>query len=203
MMQKLKEEITAAANRELNRANEQFPLFTSKHEGVAVAYEELEESKEALEELEASFKCLWDDVRGKETPCYLKEEITPLKIADYAINLACEAVQTAAMLMKYEMRGIYKPGYIVHHKEYITPGNISNPNITLNLDNLEYVCEDCHNKEHKAAHTPMRYQYDANGNLLPPKENNKSDHTPGVQNLTPGKRTEGVTSKKLRKVARI
>lgn len=103
MMQKLKEEITAAANRELNRANEQFPLFTSKHEGVAVAYEELEESKEALEELEASFKCLWDDVRGKETPCYLKEEITPLKIADYAINLACEAVQTAAMLMKYEM----------------------------------------------------------------------------------------------------
>lgn len=87
MMQKLKEEITAAANRELNRANEQFPLFTSKHEGVAVAYEELEESKEALEELEASFKCLWDDVRGKETPCYLKEEITPLKIADYAINL--------------------------------------------------------------------------------------------------------------------
>ena len=45
-------------------------------------------------------------------------------------------------------RGIYKPGYIVHHKEYITPGNISNPNITLNLDNLEYVCEDCHNKEH-------------------------------------------------------
>lgn len=96
MMQKLKEEITAAANRELNRANEQFPLFTSKHEGVAVAYEELEESKEALEELETSFKCLWDDVRGKETPCYLKEEITPLKIADYAINLACEAVQTAA-----------------------------------------------------------------------------------------------------------
>ena len=76
---------------------------TGTTKGVAVAYEELEESKEALEELETSFKCLWDDVRGKETPCYLKEEITPLKIADYAINLACEAVQTAAMLMKYEM----------------------------------------------------------------------------------------------------
>lgn len=48
MMQKLKEEITAAANRELNRANEQFPLFTSKHEGVAVAYEELEEEAKSL-----------------------------------------------------------------------------------------------------------------------------------------------------------
>ena len=59
-------------------------------------------------------------------------------------------------------QGIYKPGYIVHHKEYITPGNINNPNITLNLDNLEYVREYCHNKEHKTAHTPMRYQYDAN-----------------------------------------
>lgn len=107
------------------------------------------------------------------------------------------------MCERCKARGIYKPGYIVHHKEYITPGNINNPNITLNLDNLEYVCEDCHNKEHKAAHTPMRYQYDANGNLLPPKENNHADHTPGVQNLTPGKRTEGVTSKKLCKVARI
>lgn len=68
MMQKLKEEITAAANRELNRANEQFPLFTSKHEGVAVAYEELEESKEALEELEASFKCLtWTKSKLRST----------------------------------------------------------------------------------------------------------------------------------------
>lgn len=91
MMQKLKEE-TRQQQQRIKPGKEQFPLFTSKHEGVAVAYEELEESKEALEELEASFKCLWDDVRGKETPRYLKEEITPLKIADYAINLACEAV---------------------------------------------------------------------------------------------------------------
>lgn len=93
-------------------------------------------------------------------------------------------------------QGIYKPGYIVHHKEYITPGNINNPNITLNLDNLEYVCEDCHNKEHKAVHTPMRYQYDANGNLLPPKENNKSDHTPGGAKFDPGQKNRGSYFKK-------
>lgn len=102
-MTKLKEEMANATNKELNRANEQFPLFVSKHEGAAVVYKELEESKEALENLETSFKCLWDEIRGKETPCYLKEEITPLKMADLALNLACEAVQTAAMLMKYEM----------------------------------------------------------------------------------------------------
>ena len=102
-MKKLKEEMVVSANKELNRANERFPLFQSKHEGAAVIYEELEESKEALEALETSFKCLWDDVRGKETPCFLKEDITPLKLADMALDLACEAVQTAAMHMKYEM----------------------------------------------------------------------------------------------------
>ena len=65
-------------------------------------------------------------------------------------------------------RGIYKPGYIVHHKEYITPGNISNPNITLNLDNLEYVCEDCHNKEHHRNDKKKRYAFDEAGNLISP-----------------------------------
>ncbi|MBU9724135.1 MULTISPECIES: HNH endonuclease [Bacillaceae] len=40
------------------------------------------------------------------------------------------------------------PGKIVHHVEYITPENISDPNITLNFDNLELLCQDCHNREH-------------------------------------------------------
>ena len=37
-----------------------------------------------------------------------------------------------------------KPGYIVHHKIMLTQTNISNPDISLNEDNLEYVCKDCH-----------------------------------------------------------
>lgn len=41
-----------------------------------------------------------------------------------------------------------KPGYIVHHKILLTPENINNPDVTLNWDNLEYLCLDCHNKEH-------------------------------------------------------
>lgn len=40
------------------------------------------------------------------------------------------------------------PGYIVHHKEYINASNIDDPNVTLNHDNLEYLCLPCHNKEH-------------------------------------------------------
>lgn len=102
-MIKLREEIVNAANNELNRANEKFPLFHSEHEGYSIIREELEESKEALDELEASMGCLWDHVREKETPCFLKETIKPLSVANIALNLACEAVQTAAMLMKYEM----------------------------------------------------------------------------------------------------
>lgn len=37
---------------------------------------------------------------------------------------------------------------ICHHKKYITPANIYDPSITLNLDNLEALCQECHNKEH-------------------------------------------------------
>ena len=37
-------------------------------------------------------------------------------------------------------------GYIVHHKVAITPDNISNADITLNFENLEYVCKECHDK---------------------------------------------------------
>ncbi len=40
---------------------------------------------------------------------------------------------------------------IVHHKTYITPQNINDPNITLSWSNLEALCQDCHNKEHSSA----------------------------------------------------
>lgn len=39
-----------------------------------------------------------------------------------------------------------KPGHIVHHKIPLTQDNITNPEITLNFDYLEYVCKDCHDK---------------------------------------------------------
>ena len=37
---------------------------------------------------------------------------------------------------------------IAHHKEYLTPENINNPEVTLNWEKLEAVCQDCHNLEH-------------------------------------------------------
>ena len=32
-----------------------------------------------------------------------------------------------------------RPGWIVHHKETLTPANINDPNVTLNWEKLEYL----------------------------------------------------------------
>lgn len=37
-------------------------------------------------------------------------------------------------------------GYIVHHKVMLTAANITDPDVSLNFDNLMYVCKDCHDE---------------------------------------------------------
>ena len=37
-------------------------------------------------------------------------------------------------------------GFIVHHKEHLTPENVADPEISLNEENLEYVCKACHDQ---------------------------------------------------------
>ena len=44
-----------------------------------------------------------------------------------------------------------RPGEIVHHKKYLTPENIGNPDISLSDDNLELLCRECHALEHMCA----------------------------------------------------
>lgn len=50
--------------------------------------------------------------------------------------------------------------------------------ITLNFDNLEYICQKCHTQEHlKDKSTKNEVEFDENGNLVkkkipPEKENN-------------------------------
>lgn len=63
-------------------------------------------------------------------------------------------------------RGIVKAGKIVHHKIWLTPENINDPSITLNFENLELLCQDCHNKE---GGTEKRFGWDENGNVTPPR----------------------------------
>ena len=58
-MNELRAEVEAAAQAELNRANERFPLFNSRHEGYAVTLGKMEEAKEALDNAESSLAVLW------------------------------------------------------------------------------------------------------------------------------------------------
>ncbi len=60
-----------------------------------------------------------------------------------------------------------RPGKIVHHKIYLTPENINDPNVSLNWDNLELTCQDCHNNEHHGTEaTSDGLTFDANGDLI-------------------------------------
>lgn len=45
--------------------------------------------------------------------------------------------------------GCIRPAEEVHHIIELTPANIDDPNITLNLKNLMSVCRDCHFKVHR------------------------------------------------------
>lgn len=60
--------------------------------------------------------------------------------------------------------GIYKPGYIVHHKIHLNEDNYKDPSISLSFDNLMYVCFDCHQKLHFA--NERRYKINSNGEVI-------------------------------------
>lgn len=77
-------------------------------------------------------------------------------------------------------------GFIVHHKIMINEGNINNPDVTLNYDNLLFVCKKCHDDlpGHGIGCEPKKYFFDESGMLrpiIPPVE--KSE--------TGNRRTEG------------
>ena len=56
----------------------------------------------------------------------------------------------------------------VHHKIYLTPENIGNPDITLNFDNFELLCDICHQKEHNEKYSPTLWglKFNENGELI-------------------------------------
>ena len=60
--------------KELNTANEKFPLFNSPHEGYAVLLEEVDE--------------LWDEIKGDKAPLA-------------KVRQKEEAIQVAAMALKF------------------------------------------------------------------------------------------------------
>lgn len=68
-----------------------------------------------------------------------------------------------------------QPGDILHHKVYLTPTNIHDPEIAMGWDNLELLCQTCHNREHfgESAATVEGVTFDGSGCLVlaPPSIN--------------------------------
>ena len=59
--------------------------------------------------------------------------------------------------------GKITPAVVAHHKIPITKKNVNDPSITLNLDNLQALCWDCHAAVHSK--TQKRYKVDKDGKV--------------------------------------
>ena len=59
--------------------------------------------------------------------------------------------------------GTKKQPLETHHKIPLTDANINDPSITLNWDNLELVCKDCHEEERKRKE--KRWRADEDGKV--------------------------------------
>ena len=69
-------------------------------------------------------------------------------------------------------KGIISTGDEVHHKIRLTRMNINNPEITVNFNNLELLCTNCHIEEHRDdRRNERRYVVNADGSVETPLEN--------------------------------
>jgi len=69
---------------------------------------------------------------------------------------------------RHELAGIIVPAEHVHHIVELTPDNVSDPDVSLNWNNLEALCHDCHTREHTASpQVDDGLYFDADGNLRP------------------------------------
>lgn len=65
-MNAVKEDVEKLVQKELESANQRFPMFRSDHKGAAVICEEIEEAKTELEEIDDDFRNLWYLVKNND-----------------------------------------------------------------------------------------------------------------------------------------
>lgn len=61
-------------------------------------------------------------------------------------------------------RGHVVPAEEVHHIKELTPENIDDASVSLNLDNLVSLCRECHKARH-GEREPRRYKISATGKV--------------------------------------
>lgn len=60
-----------------------------------------------------------------------------------------------------------RPAEIVHHKIWLSPSNINNPDITLGEKNLLPVCRECHALIHEGVSATIEgLRFNSNGELV-------------------------------------
>lgn len=96
-MNAVKADVENLVQKELESADQKFPVFHSDYEGAAVIFEEIEECKQEIENLEIQFEVLWSYVKADNKISV----ITSKRLKLTAANLACEAIQVAAMAQKF------------------------------------------------------------------------------------------------------
>lgn len=66
---------------------------------------------------------------------------------------AWRRVSTAYMSSKsYICERCGAPAVICHHKKWLNDVNVHDPKVALDFDNLEALCQECHNAEHGSRH---------------------------------------------------
>lgn len=58
-------------------------------------------------------------------------------------------------------KGLLVPATQVHHRTRLTPDNLRDPAVALNWANLEALCEQCHQQEHR----PRRWRCGPDGRV--------------------------------------
>jgi hypothetical protein len=99
MRDKLLNTVKQAVAEELERTYSEYGFgdFNSAHEGYAVIKEEVEEAEEELDRIKRKLNWVWGAVKRNEHP-----EDPIVLLNHYAELLACEAIQIAAMALKFD-----------------------------------------------------------------------------------------------------
>ena len=96
-MNAVKSQLAELVSVELERAKEEHEDFHSLHEGYAVLLEEIDESRDELQIIQADAAALWRCVKNDNA---LEAKLALVEIEDAAVCLAAEAIQVAAMAQK-------------------------------------------------------------------------------------------------------
>lgn len=98
MRKELIDSVESIVSEELNIALQKFGEFKNNHEAYAVMKEEIEEAEEELIELNTLLRNYWYYVKINSSTNAIHPKLKYIR--KHAINMACEAIQVAAMAEK-------------------------------------------------------------------------------------------------------